>query len=200
VEVSDMRFRVMGVLLCAGLTSATAAAQEPGVPDVDRQIGQAVLAAPGTMREAATVLGYGGQERPGDPLTVLREGSNDLVCLSDDPAVEGFHVACYHRSLDGFMVLGRRLRAEGKDRAEIMDARYAALEAGTLTMPARAALYSLSAEGGPADLEGARRLVVVYVPGASADELGLPGRPAGDWPWLMLPGTPWAHIMIALQE
>jgi hypothetical protein len=122
------------------------------------------------------------------------------MCLADEFAVEGFHVACYHHSLDGFMVLGRRLRAEGKDRSDIMDARYAALEAGTLTMPVRAALYSMSADGGPEDLDGARRLVVVYVPGASADELGLPGRPAGDWPWLMLPGTPWAHIMIGLQE
>jgi hypothetical protein len=195
-----MWFRVIGLLAFAGLAASTAAAQESAAPDTDSQIAQAVLAAPAPMREAATVLGYGGQVRPGDPLTVLRTGSNSLLCLADDPAVEGFHVACYHRSLDDFMALGRRLRAEGKDRTEIMDARYAALEAGTLTMPARAALYSVSADAASEDLEGARRLVVVYVPGASADELGLPGRPAGDWPWLMLPGTPWAHIMIGLQE
>jgi hypothetical protein len=195
-----MRFRVIGALAFAGLAASTAAAQESTAPDVDSQIGQAVLAAPEAMREAATVLGYGGQERPGDPLTVLRAGTNDLLCLADDPAVQGFHVSCYHRSLDDFMTLGRRLRAEGKGQTEIMDARYAALEAGTLTMPARAALYSVNADAASEDLEGARRLVVLYVPGASADELGLPGRPAGDWPWLMLPGTPWAHIMIGLQE
>ena len=193
-----MWFRVIGALAFAGLAVSTAPAQESVAPDVEGQIAQAVLAAPAPMREDATVLGYGGRVRPGDPLTVLREGSNALLCLADDPAVEGFHVACYHRSLDDYMALGRRLRAEGQDRTEIMDARYAALEAGTLAMPARAALYSLNAESGSDDLEGARRLVVVYVPGASADELGLPDRPAGDWPWLMLPGTPWAHIMIGL--
>lgn len=195
-----MWFRVIGALAFGGLAASSAIAQESAAPDVNGQIAQAVLAAPPSMREEASVLGYGGRVRAGDPLSVLREGTNDLICLADDPVVEGFHVACYHRSLDDFMALGRRLRAEGKDRTEIMDARYAALEAGTLVMPARAALYSLNAEAGTDDLEGARRLVVVYVPGASADELGLPDRPAGEWPWLMLPGTPWAHIMIGLQE
>ena len=94
------------------------------------------------------------------------------------------------------MALGRRLKAAGMSRQEIMDARYEALEAGEFAMPGRASLFSITAEGGPEDLEGARRLAVVYVPGATAEELGLPSRPDGDSPWLMLPGTPWAHIMI----
>jgi hypothetical protein len=191
-----MWFRVIALLLLLGLRGPGAAAQESSVPERDVQVGQAVLAAPESMREAATVLGYGGEDRPGDPLTVLREGTNELICLADDPAVQEFHVACYHRSLDDFMTLGRRLKAEGMGRAEIMDARYAALEAGSFAMPVRATLYSVSADGGPEDLEGARRLVVVYVPGATAEELGLPARPDGNSPWLMLPGTPWAHIMI----
>jgi hypothetical protein len=148
------------------------------------------------MQQGATVLGYGGKDRPGDPLTVLREGTNELICLADDPGVQEFHVACYHRSLDDFMALGRKLKAEGMGRAEIMDARHAALQAGEFTMPRRASLYSLSADGGPEDLDGARRLAVVYVPGATAEELGLPARPDGNSPWLMLPGTPWAHIRI----
>jgi hypothetical protein len=148
------------------------------------------------MQEGATVLGYGGEAREEDPLTLLREGTNELVCLADDPSVPAFHVACYHRSLDGFMSLGRRLKAAGMGGQAIMDARYAALEAGEFVMPDRASLFSLSAEEGPRDLEGARRLAVVYVPGATVEELGLPSRPDGDSPWLMLPGTPWAHIMI----
>ena len=111
---------------------------------------------------------------------------------------DGLHVVIerYQRSLDPYMRLGRRLRARGMGRAEVMDARYEALQAGTIEMPARAALFSISADAGPEDLEGARRLAVVYVPGATTEEIGLPGRPDGDSPWLMLPGTPWAHIMI----
>lgn len=195
-----MGFRAVGPVLLASLAASALAAQEPAMPDPDAQVRQAVMAAPASMRDASTVLGYGGDARPGDPLTVLRAGTNELVCVADDPEVEGIHVACYHRSLDDYMLLGRRLRAEGKSRSEVMDARHAAVEAGEISMPQRAALYSVSAEGGSTDLEGARRLVVVYVPGATADELGLPARPEGNAPWLMLPGTPWAHIMISREE
>jgi hypothetical protein len=63
------------------------------------------------------------------------------------------------------------------------------------------ALYSLT---GPADsydaaadsVSGASPLYVVYTPFATGEELGLPTRPTGNVPWLMEPGTPWAHIMI----
>jgi hypothetical protein len=179
-----------------GLLAPEATAQQASAPDREGQVGQAVLAAPQSMRAGATVLGHEGEPRTADPLTLLRAGTNDLICLADDPRVEGFHVACYHRSLDDFMALGRRLRAKGKDRGEIMDARYAALDSGSFSMPARATLYSISSDAGPDDLDGARRLVVVYVPGATVEDLGLPSRPEGNTPWLMLPGTPWAHIMI----
>ncbi len=191
-----MWVRPIIALLLLSLATSGLAGQESPVVDRDSQIGQAGLAAPPSLRAAATVLGYGGDERPADALTVLREGTNSLICLADDPAEAGFHVACYHRSLDEFMALGRRLRMEGKGRSEIMDARYAALEAGSLVMPERAALFSLSAEDAPDDPAGARRLAVLYVPGATAEELGLPAKPDGDAPWLMLPGTPWAHVMI----
>jgi len=184
----------LATLVCA----ATSTAQERSLED---QIADALLAAPASLRPSATVLGYGGTTRPDDVLTVLRDGGGALICLADDPADEGFHTACYHASLDPYMVLGRRLRAEGRDRSEIMDARHAALAEGRITMPEHAALYSVSADSSPlpdgGELAGERRLTVVYVPGATGEELGLPTRPEGDVPWLMLPGTPWAHIMIA---
>lgn len=184
----------LAVLVIAGQS----AAQDRSVGE---QIGDALLAAPSSMREGATVLGYGGSDRPGDALSLLRERTGDLICLADDPSEDGFHVACYHRSLDPFMALGRTLRASGHDRSEVMAERYAALTEGRLTMPDRAALYSVSAEQTPSTgsdvLEGERRLVVVYVPGATGEELGLPTRPEGNAPWLMLSGTPWAHIMIS---
>ena len=178
---------------CAPAESASAQASRAD------QIARAVLAAPESLRDGATVLGYGGEPREGDPLTVLRPGSNGIVCLADDPVREGFHVACYHESLDPFMVLGRRLTAAGEDRATVQEARRAAIDAGEMKAPA-AALWSLTSESdvdtaaGPGD--GARRLSVLYVPYAEADELGLPTHPDGDSPWLMLPGQPWAHVMI----
>jgi hypothetical protein len=192
-----MKFAALIVLLILGPGASAGNAQETTAPVAREQVRQAVLAAPPSLRDGATVLGYGGARRTDDPLTVLREGTNELICLADDPAADGFHVACYQRDLDPYMRLGRRLREQGLDRSQVMDARYAAVEDGTLTMPTRAALYSITSDAGPADLEGARRLAVVYVPGATIEETGLPGRPDGDSPWLMLPGTPWAHIMIS---
>lgn len=182
------------LLVIGGVTPA--AGQTSGA----EQIARAVLAAPESLRDEATVLGRGGQARDGDPLTVLREGTNGIVCLADDPEGDGFHVACYHESMDPYMALGRRLRAGGEDRDAVQQARRAAIEAGEIEPPS-AALWSLTA---PADVdpaagpgEDARRLAVVYVPYAESEELGLPPRPDGDSPWLMLPGTPWAHIMIS---
>jgi hypothetical protein len=101
------------LLAFAGVTPGFG--QTPG--EDEGQIARAVLAAPESMRAGATVLGYGGEARDGDPLTVLREGANGIVCLADDPERDGFHVACYHESMDPFMALGRRLRARGEDRA-----------------------------------------------------------------------------------
>jgi len=193
-----MSNRVTCLLLFVSCACATPAIAQSSA---DEQTARAVLAAPAGLRDDATVLGYGGEARDGDALTLLREGSNGIVCLADDPADDRFHVACYHESMDPFMALGRRLRAEGMGRDEVQEARRASIEAGEIEAPA-AALWSLTAPTGfdPADeaaAEQAQRLSVVYVPYAEAEELGLPTRPDGDSPWLMLPGTPWAHIMIA---
>jgi hypothetical protein len=188
-------------ILILGLLAASlpASAQQTGTA---AQIDGALLAAPESLRAGAAVLGLGGTPHSGDVLTVLREGTNELVCLADDPVREDFHVACYHVSLEPFMRLGRTLRADGLDRAAVLESRYAALEAGEFTMPEAATLYSLTADSRPApgsesETGGLRRLTAVYLPNATLEETGLPGRPAGGLPWLMLPGTPWAHIMIS---
>lgn len=184
------------LLVACGGTGVSAAAQD----STEAQIARALLAAPETMRDGAIVLGYGGEAREGDPLTVLRDGTGDLICLADDPSDDRFHVACYHRSLDPYMALGRRMRAEGADRPAIQAARQAAVDAGELEPPA-AALWSLThaSDVDPsAELpDDVRRTSVLYVPYATPDAVGLPTQPDGDSPWLMLPGTPWAHVMIS---
>ena len=57
------------------------------------QIKTATLPAPEADRENAMVYGY---DKNGE-LTVLRQGSNNLVCLADDPQKEGISVACYSK-------------------------------------------------------------------------------------------------------
>ena len=168
------------------------------VPPPDQQVAAAVHAAPDEKQEAATVKGY----NESGELVTLREGSNELICLADEPGDDRFHIACYHELLEPFMERGRALRSEGHSAAETDSIRRAEIEAGTLSLPDHPmALYSLT---GPADsyqadadsVAGASPLYVVYTPFATGDQLGLPTRPAGSMPWLMEPGTPWAHIMI----
>jgi hypothetical protein len=181
------------------LLPATAFAQDEAVevviPTVEQQIATAVLPLPESFRETATVMGY----RSADKLEMLRATDGPMICLADNPAEERFHVACYHRSLEPFMARGRELRAQGISNVDSL--RYPEVEAGTLPMPNRAALWSMTGPPGSMDFatatpaEGVRALYVVYIPGATPESTGLPAAPGPNSPWLMFPGTPKAHIM-----
>lgn len=185
---------LLGVLF-AQATPAPATAQAAPPPPAT-QIAAAVLAAPEERRAAATVLGYDAS----GALVRLREGSNDLVCLADDPKATGFSVACYHKDLEPFMARGRALSAQGVSGQARNDARWKEIEAGTLPMPREPrTLYVLSGKGYDAAkgeaIDSFLRWVI-YVPFATAESTGLPTRPVENGPWLMNPGTAGAHIMI----
>lgn len=164
-----------------------------------RAIEEAVSALPEAMRAAAEVRLF----KNGELITV-RSGSNGLICLGDDPRDERWHVACYHQSLEPFMVRGRQLRAEGvTSRAAIDSIRGSEIESGDLEFPTGpAALYSLTGEEGSfnpetGEGEGASALYVLYVPYGTQASTGISTVPARDRPWLMAPGKPWAHVMIS---
>lgn len=169
------------------------------IPDAATQVRAAVLAAPADKRSGATVYGYKGA----NDVVLLRKGTNELVCLADNPFEKGFSVACYHRDLEPFMTRGRELRKAGKQGREIFDAREQEVKAGRLQMPKQpATLYVFTAkdedvmEGGGGVKNGYLRYVV-YTPYATTESTGLPLKPeAPGQPWLMDPGTHGAHIMI----
>lgn len=161
----------------------------------DEQIAAAVLAAPEDRREQATVLGY-----VEGALTTLREGSNDLICLADDPSDDRFSVACYHQSLEPFMARGRELSAQGITGKERKMTRFKEIESGELAMPREGRmLYVLSGDGYDATrgevTNGALRWVI-YVPFATAEGTGMSTTPVRGAPWLMEAGTAGAHVMI----
>ncbi|WP_162340876.1 hypothetical protein [Cyclobacterium salsum] len=173
--------------------------QAQQTPSKAMQIKTAVLAAPETLREGSMVYGYDSRGN----WAVLREGSNEMVCIADDPTAEGFSVACYHKQLEPFMERGRELKKEGKSFKEIFDTREAEAKAGTLQMPKEGAtLYSLSAAAEDYDaLKGEVKNTylryVVYIPWATQESTGLALKPeAPGMPWIMDPGTHRAHIMI----
>lgn len=184
-------------LVLLAIPSILGAQTASSLPTAEQQIAAAVLALPEGMRAGAAVLGY---HTPGH-LVELRKGSNGMTCLSDDPSVPSFHVACYHESLEPFMARGRALRAEGVKGGMVDSTRFKEIKAGTLKMPTTpAALYSLSGEAGSWDpatneVKGGRPLYVVYIAGATSASTGLPAQPAAGLPWIMFPGTPKAHIM-----
>jgi FtsP/CotA-like multicopper oxidase with cupredoxin domain len=163
-----------------------------------QQVASAVLPLPAELQAGATVLGY---REASTPLVTLRQGDNGMVCLADDPTAAAFHVACYQESLEPFMARGRALRAAGITGESVDSVRYAEVDAGTLPLPRTpAALWQLTGPPGSYDaatntVADARPLYVIYMPFATTETTGVPSVPALGTPWLMLPGTPKAHIM-----
>ncbi len=185
------------LLLTLGVIAAGAVAAS-GQPAPEAQIAGAVMAAPADQRATATVIGYDAQGRT----TTLRRGTGHLVCLADDPAKDGFSVACYHKDLEPFMARGRELAAAGtKGVGPAEDIRYKEIAAGTLTMPTQPALLTVvqgsAFDASSGTVSDAYTRWVVYTPNATAESTGLPTTPGPGAPWLMFPGTPGAHIMIS---
>jgi len=191
------RTSVLTTMLLLSMVATPALAQDR---TADWQIAAAVLPLPDSMRAGAEVLGY---KVAGGPLVQLRAGTNDMICLTDNPDIDGYAANCYHKSLAAFMLRGRELRAAGiTKRSAIDSARLAEIKKGTLKMPeGPATLYSLYADSVNFDPmagrpKSASTLISLYIPYATEQSIGIPVQPAMDRPWLMYPGKPWAHLMI----
>lgn len=174
--------------------AALAAAGDP--PPKDQQIASAIQAAPEELRDGAGVLGWTAAGK----VVELREGSNDLICLADDPRDDNFSVACYHEDLEPFMARGRELAAEGYKGKERHQIRWKDVDEGRVKMSRDARmLYVMTGKGFDAasgEIVEPYLRWVVYVPYATPESTGLPVAP-GNEPWLMYPGTAGAHIMIS---
>lgn len=163
-------------------------------------IATALMAAPEASRAESKVIGY---NMAGEFVT-LKEGTNEFICLADDPKKEGFSAACYHKSLEPFMARGRELKAQGKKHQEVFDIREEEVKSGKLAMGKDGStLHIYYGKGSTYDpetnlVDGAKYRYVVYMPFATAASTGLPESPiAPNHPWIMNPGTHRAHIMIS---
>jgi hypothetical protein len=168
-------------------------------PSKETQIKMAVLAAPDDQRAAATVYGF---DSKGEVI-LLRKGTNQTVCLSDESSRAGLSVSCYHESLQPFMARGWQLRKEGKTADEIFKIRETEAKSGKLKLGDQGSLLNaLTAEEADVnwttgEAKNTYTRSVVYIPWATAESTGLPLKPAGPGlPWIMDPGTHRAHIMI----
>lgn len=189
---------VLCLLVAAALVDQAppAAAPPASAAPSAQQIAAAVLAAPADRRAGATVLGY---DEKG-ALATLRAGTNDQICLADNPKETGFSVACYHKDLEPFMARGRALAADGVKNADREDVRAKEIVAGTLPMAKEPrSLCVISGTGFDAAsgaITEAYTRWVVYTPFATPESTGLSVTPVPGGPWLMYPGKATAHIMI----
>ncbi len=148
------------------------------------------------LRAGAEVLGYNAQGQ----LITLRKGTNELICLANDPNKTTFGVACYHKDLEPYMARGRELTAQkvtGRERNEI---RWKEVAEGKLSLPREPrTLYVLTGSGFDATtgkVTDPYLRWVIYLPFATPESTGLSTKPSANAPWLMFPGTAGAHIMI----
>jgi len=161
------------------------------------EIAQATLPLPDDLRAEASVYTY-------DPKTGervwLRKGTNFAECVPR--GADGF-TWCYNRATAPRRDFSAKLRAQGKSDKDIQDAVAAATKDGTLKpTPFGTMSYRLYGKKDRIQL-----LWVLSVPGATPESIGVSdgsGRDeaiGGDGrPWLMLPGTPGAHIMIPINK
>ena len=162
----------------------------------DRRIAEAVQVVPQDLRAGATVVFY-------DPATgartVLRQGTNFLECQPRN-SNDGF-ARCYHKSLGPRRDLEARLRAEKKSDQQVADAVAAGVKSGALAAPAR----GMMSYRGYDKTDRIQNLWVMSLPGGTPQSVGvsdvsqrtaaIAGR---GLPFMMLPGTPGAHIMIPI--
>ena len=159
------------------------------------QITEAVDILPPDLRDGATVVTY---DRATGARTVLRQGTNFLEC---QPRMDDGFTRCYNKALAPRRDMEARLRAEKKSDKEIADAVQAALKAGTLKPPPT----GMMAYRGYDKRDRIQKLWVMSLPNATPESAGVSTASQRDdalegkgLPWMMLAGTPGAHIMIPI--
>jgi hypothetical protein len=165
--------------------------------NTNSRIAAAVLPLPEPMRAAATVVS-------GDKggLTVLRQGSNGIVCTADQPGDQIFYVRCFHESINALLLRAEELSKEFRGKA-LDDAIDKEIKSGKFKLPAHPTIgfqmrgplsgYNPATNTVSKEIQSWQMVIMPYETGAS---LSLPEKPSGDMPWVMQAGTWMAHIMI----
>lgn len=165
---------------------------EPGASQAE--VGRALIAAPGSQRDQATVVKWN------DDFTyeTLREGTNRLVCydISGFPLRAPFAVQC--TSIANLDRVAQNLEAESVGDREESEAILAEMEeAGTREVPEYGSMWW--SVNGPDQHNARPHHVMIAVPGATTESTGLPESPRQGGAWIMNPGTSTAHVMVPSQ-
>jgi len=189
--------RLIGCVAVALLWTPLAI-QRVGAQAADPRIAEAIRPLPDDLQAGATVVVY--DSKTGER-QVLRQGTNMMECQPKSP-VDGF-TRCYHKQLAPRRDLEAKLRAQGKKDEEVTAAVQEATKAGTIKAPSFGMMsYRLSDDKGRI-----QKLWVMSVPNATPETIGVSTSSQREealmgkgLPWLMLPGTPGAHVMIPINK
>jgi hypothetical protein len=181
-----------GVCLFANLIAPPMArAQSPD------DIAKAVLPLPEDLRAGATIYVY---DEKGDR-KILRQGTNMVECMPKSPE-DGF-TRCSNKITADRRDFQAKLKAQKKSDKEIQEAMAQAVKDGKI----KAAPYGVLSYRYSDDDKRIKLLWVMSVPMGTPETVGVSTASQRDaalkghgMPWMMLPGTPGAHIMIPINN
>jgi len=161
----------------------------------DAQIAEAVKPLPDDLKAGATVVTYDAKT---GARQVLRQGTNFIEC---QPKMADGFIRCYNKTLAPRRDMEAKLRAQGmKDEDVTKEIQKATADGKLKPPPFGTVSYRYSDDPGRIKL-----LWVISVPNATPEMLGVSTESQRDAalkgngkPWMMLPGTPGAHIMIPI--
>jgi hypothetical protein len=155
----------------------------------DAAIETALLAAPATLRDGATVIKW----KSDFTYETLRKGTNRLVCYDRTgfPEQQPFSIEC--TSIANLDRVAQNLKFEAVgDKVKTQAMLDAAEKDGTRVKPEYGSVWYHML--GP-DREHAHTHVTIAVPGATTQSLGLPDNNKAGTVWIMNAGTSTAHLM-----
>jgi hypothetical protein len=177
--------RMITILFSILAVSASAFAQAPDQAAIDK----ALLAAPGNLKAAATVIRW----KPDFTYDTLKKGTNNLVCYdkSGMPGQQAYMVEC--TSPGNLPRAAQNMKIEAMGDKKVSQAAFDAAEKdGTRVKPEFGSVW-YHVMG--ADAEHARTHMTIAVPGATTQSLGLPDNGKAGGVWIMNAGTTTAHLM-----
>ena len=185
--------KLLGAAAIVVFASLLPAAAQTPAPDA--RIAQAVMVLPMDLRAGATVVAY---DKTTGARQVLRPGTNFIEC---QPQMEDGFTRCYNKALGPRRDLEAKLKAAKNTDKEVADAVAAALKDGTLKPPPN----GMMAYRGYDKRDRIQNLWVMSLPNATPDTTGVSTGSQRDdalegrgLPWMMLAGTPGAHVMIPI--
>lgn len=154
--------------------------------DTEEQVELALRALPVPYRDGASVVTWdeNGKAR------YLRQGTNGWTCQADDPS-HGISIQCFFETWKTLRMRFFELLAQGTPRREAWSICEAEVKEGKIRKPTRAIGFELVGTTS----SNAQPQVLVFIPYATGEEMGLPTVPDNHHPWLMAAGRINAHIM-----